>query len=316
MIKEYNNGKVITDGNFSAPVAVSASRFSFPFENERSVRIIEQDYVVRSENFSKQTLGTQHPQYTDAVLVSESGFSNLIGGLVRFTRTFLSFPSYEIILPITSNVQFPAFKEYFQTGTDDDGNPIMTLTDLRTSFSRVVHCDQRIRFVNLASNIDEVAMNDSHIPFDSIQAGAIVIQLSNGKEWVVESVSSSVVSVVDPNDENTTSGFTNATRGGEWIVNDPVFNFDSISIRQKFSPVISNDWGTNGIDIVNSYTKETTNISSVSSSVDYVSSFTSPSVSSYLSYIESESKIQIEDTKIEHFLGTIYKVTNIVTKAL
>ena len=41
MIRKYNNGGVITDGDLTTPVAVDSPRFSFPFENQRDLQLIE-----------------------------------------------------------------------------------------------------------------------------------------------------------------------------------------------------------------------------------------------------------------------------------
>ena len=189
MIKKYNNGKVITDGNFESAVAVSSPRFSFPFENHRSVRLIEQDYVVRSDNYGQLILGSTHPIYTTAVLVRESGFQNIVGGLLRFTRSFLIVPNETFVFPKTSNVTFPSLKYDIEIQDDKTSREI---PDIRDSFSKVVPCEERVTFVNLASNSQAIIENDSHIDSSTIGVGDTIYKHSNKQLYTITESSSGV----------------------------------------------------------------------------------------------------------------------------
>jgi hypothetical protein len=312
MIKKYNNGKVITDGNLSSATMINASRFSFPIENDRSVQVVEQDYVVRAENFAPQNLGTQHPTYTGAILVSEGNFSNMAGGLVRFTRTFLKYPSSEIIIPTTSNVEFPEIKDAVPYA-DDDGETQIGYIVLRNAFSKVVSCEQRVQFVNLLDT-----SSDSGISLNDIETGSRVTREGDSYVWIVAGVSGSGVSVYREDDSSITNNFSGSSRGTSWTAQSQATTFAGITIHKKFTPIVRNQFQSNpnGITYTDQYTGESVSLDAITNSVDYVSSITIPSISQYIAKSQNEEMIRIEDTKIEHFMGTIYKVTNTFTKAL
>ena len=278
MIKKYNNGKVITDGNLSSATMINASRFSFPIENDRSVQVVEQDYVVRAENFAPQNLGTQHPTYTGAILVSEGNFSNMAGGLVRFTRTFLKYPSSEIIIPTTSNVEFPEIKDAV-IGQDDDGEPTIGYFILRNAFSKVVACEQRIQFVDINGT-----SSDSGIPLNDIEIGSRVFRDGDPYVWIVAGVSGSGVSVYREDDESITSNFSGSSRGTSWRVQSGATSFAGITMHKKYTPIIRNQFQSNpnGITYTDQYTGESVSLDAITNSVDYVSSITIPSISQYI----------------------------------
>lgn len=312
MIKKYNNGKVITDGNLASPTMINASRFSFPIENDRSVQIIDQDYVVRSENFVASNFGSQHPTYTDAVFVSEGNFSNMAGGLLRFTRTFLRYPSSEIIIPTTSNVEFPEIKDAV-VGQDDDGEPTIGYFILRNAFSKVVACEQRIQFVDINGT-----SSDSGISLSDIEIGSRVFRDGDPYVWIVAGVSGSGVSVYREDDASITSNFSGSSRGTSWRVQSGATSFAGITMHKKYTPIIRNQFQSypDGFTYTDQYTGESVTMDTISNPVDYVSSATIPSISEYIAETQNETMIRIEDTKIEHFMGSIYKVINTFTKAL
>ena len=82
-------------------------------------------------------------------------------------------------------------------------------------------------------------------------------------------------------------------------------NFDSITINEKFSPYITSTFDS-------SLNLE---INGVINKIDYCSTQTIPSINNYNTMIANKTKIQIEDTKIEKFMGSIYKVVEIFTEA-
>ena len=314
MIKEYNNGKVITDGNFETPIAVSSARFSFPFENHRSVQLIEQDFVVRSENFSKQNLGTMNSIYTEAVLVSETGFSNLIGGLLKFTRTYLKISNQTFVFAKTSNVTFPSLKWDYtleQEGVEFSRN----LSNIRDSFSKVVPCEERVNFVNLASNSKAIVENDSHIDSSSIDVGMEIYDRSSESIYTITEANSGIFTAVNNSNSTDIKNFHLSQRGSVWNIYSPVFNFDSVSINAKFTPYVENTW-ENPFSFLSNYYNLPESVTEIRNPVDFVAFNTTPATEEYFGWIENGTRIRIEDTKIEQFMGHIYKVTELFTKAL
>ena len=298
-IQKYNNGKVIHDGNLTSPLAVSSLRFNFPFENQRDLQIIEQDFVVRAENFSQLPLGTNHETYTNALLLTESNFSSMNGGLVRFTRTFGIIPSTQYVFPTTSNVTFPAYKVNV---TIDD---VTEEVEYRKSITKSVPCEKRVSFVNLASDSDAIIENDSHVNIENIQIGDFIYERETKLIWeIIENNYQSNGNFLATNsgDQKT---FSINGRGNSWNFYKPVFNFDTITINEKFSPYR------------NSIFHESLNflINGVINKIDYCTTDSIPSINGYNSMISNKTKIQIEDTKIEKFMGSIYKVVEIFTEA-
>ena len=136
--------------------------------------------------------------------------------------------------------------------------------------------------------------------------------------WIVAGVSGSGVSVYREDDSSITNYFSGSSRGTSWTAQSQATTFAGITIHKKFTPIVRNQFQSNpnGITYTDQYTGESVSLDAITNSVDYVSSITIPSISQYIAKSQNDEMIRIEDTKIEHFMGTIYKVTNTFTKAL
>lgn len=306
MIRKYNNGGVITDGDLTTPVAVDSPRFSFPFENQRDLQLIEQDFVVRAENFSTLPLGTLHDVYSSASLLSESNFQSMSGGITKFTRTFGIIPSTEYIFPTTLNVTFPKYMhtilQWKGEGTDLELET--TNIDIRKAITKSVQCEKRVRFVNLASDSDQIVENDSHVNIEDIQDGDLIYERSTKKIWEITEVNLDQGKFVATNSGETKT-FTSNNRGSTWNFYKPVFNFNSITIKERFSPYITFEF----VEELNSL------LTGVKNKVDYCTFASVPSIEEYESMIANKTEILVADTQIEQFIGHIYKVSEIYTEA-
>ena len=323
MIVRYKDSEgevqIISDGTFETPVAVSSPRFSFPFNNERSVRLIEQDYVIRGNKFSQIALGTAHPIYSNAKLVEESGFSNLVGGLVQWTRRFLSIPNTVFVLPKTSNFSFPAFKKIQeQTTTDDAGEEQTEEVEIviRENKTKVVPCEERVHFVDLSAGGGNLAENDRHVDISGITEGSLIYNRAEQSVHEITEINSNGYVARNVANNQQTATYSRTQRGSSWNFYAPTLTFESITIRQGFSPVRTHIFDEDSpITWQDAYNLNQQLTESIESSVDYVSDETRPSVDSYIGMIRNEELLQIEDTKIEQFMGHIYKVSETFTKA-
>ena len=323
MIVRYKDseGKVqiISDGTFETPVAVSSPRFSFPFNNERSVRLIEQDYVIRGNRFSQIALGTAHPTYPNAKLVEESGFSNLVGGLVQWTRRFLSIPQTVFIIPKTSNFSFPSFKKTeVQTTTDDEGNEQEEEVEIiiRENKTKVVPCEERVHFVDLSAGGGGLVENDRHVELSAITEGDLIYNRDEESVYEITDINSNGYVARNVANNQQTATYSRTQRGNSWNFYAPTLTFESITIRQGFSPQRTHIFDEDSpITWQDAYNLDQQLTESIESSVDYVSNETRPSIDTYIGMIRTEEFLQIEDTKIEQFMGHIYKVSETFTRA-
>tara|TARA_R110001592_G_scaffold25171_8_gene96034 strand:- start:2755 stop:3378 length:624 start_codon:yes stop_codon:yes gene_type:complete len=111
-------------GNFVTPIRLSIEpKLSFPFRQDLTAIVYEENYVQRADHFVPMALDTPHPEHTNAFLVEESNPSRMNGNLFKWVRKYATIPGNRIEFQ-TTNFSFPAFK----TNSADT-------SELRASFS-------------------------------------------------------------------------------------------------------------------------------------------------------------------------------------
>lgn len=96
--------------NFELPIRVSTTpRKRFPFRQDLTAILYDEDYVQRAEWFIPLPLSTPHPDLEDVFLVGETNPTTRSDGLFRWTRTFASLPATREEWEMAS-FTFPAYK--------------------------------------------------------------------------------------------------------------------------------------------------------------------------------------------------------------
>ena len=96
--------------DFIAPVKLTVTpRKSYPFRQDLTAVLYQDDFIQRAEYFEPLALDQIHPQYSDAYLVNESDPALESDGLVRFTRSFATVPADRTEFG-RGGFTFPAYK--------------------------------------------------------------------------------------------------------------------------------------------------------------------------------------------------------------
>lgn len=97
-------------GNFVTPIRTSIEpKVYYPFRQDLTAIIYEEEYVQRADHFTPMALDTPHPEKTDAYLIEESNPSRINGNLFKWVRKFATIPGTRTEFQST-NFSFPAFK--------------------------------------------------------------------------------------------------------------------------------------------------------------------------------------------------------------
>ena len=97
-------------GNFVTPILISKEpKVTFPFRQDLTAVIYEEEYVQRADHFSPMVLDTPHPHFTKAFLINESNPSRVNGSLFKWTRSYSTIPANRVEFQ-TTNFSFPAYK--------------------------------------------------------------------------------------------------------------------------------------------------------------------------------------------------------------
>ena len=104
--------------DFELPIRLTTTpRKRFPFRQDLSAILYEEDYVQRAEFFEPLPLDSPHPSIEDAWLVAESDPTTRSDGLFRWTRTFATIPATRTEWEMTT-FNFPAYKTTAATASN------------------------------------------------------------------------------------------------------------------------------------------------------------------------------------------------------
>ena len=96
--------------DFELAIRVSTSpRKRFPFRQDLTAILYDEDFIQRAEFFAPLPLSTPHPDLEDVFLVGETNPTTRADGLFRWTRTFASLPATREEWEMAS-FTFPAYK--------------------------------------------------------------------------------------------------------------------------------------------------------------------------------------------------------------
>tara|TARA_R100001463_G_scaffold126466_1_gene184194 strand:+ start:13510 stop:14469 length:960 start_codon:yes stop_codon:yes gene_type:complete len=310
------------DGNFVRPVAIKAARTTYPIQNFNSLKLYFQDFVQLASEYTVPQIGITHPVHANAILVEESNFSNLAGGLFSFTRTFCEFPTTQYEQPVLISYAFPGFKSLepqYTTEIDEDGNTTSTLTDFkeriwRNPITKQVTGRQVVQWHNLLDNTNaktitlqkgEITLSTAILYKEQIYYPTEILENSDFKIFF--------------NDVEITLKFTRQGKGqDDWqavaaLANG--YNFDNLEITDQFKifdkkrTVEQSTSTVEGQEVINTYTK----IGS-SEETNFLSTTSSPSEATYQNYITDGVEIQPNETVVEQFIGSIYTTKNTLIK--
>ena len=96
--------------NFTKAIRLSVNpRKRFPFRQDLSAILYDEDYIQRPEFFAPLPLDSLHPDIEGAFLVNESNPNARADGLFRWVRTYASLPGERTEFEMTS-FSFPSYK--------------------------------------------------------------------------------------------------------------------------------------------------------------------------------------------------------------
>lgn len=317
------NSNITYDGQFTRPQAIKAARTTYPIQNFNSLKLFHQDFVQLASEYTVPQIGITHPVHANAILVEESNFSNLEGGLFSFTRTFCEFPTTQYEQPVLISYAFPGLKSLepqYTTETDEDGNTISTLSDFqeriwRNPISKQVTGRQVVQWHNLLDNTNAKTI--------TLQEGEITLETAVlYKEQIyypTEILGNSDFKIFFNNVEITLQ-FTRQGPGQDgWqaiaaLANG--FSFESLEITDQFKifdqkkTVEQTTSTVDGQAVISSYVKtgslEETN---------FLSTTSNPTEATYQTYVSEGVEIQPNATTVEQFIGSIYTTKTTYIKA-
>jgi len=142
--------------NFTKPIRVSVNpRRRFPFPQDLTAVLYDDDFVQRAEFFEPLPLGYPHPDIEDAVLVEESPPSVRQDGLFRWTRTFASIPGNRTEFE-TTTYTFPAYK-----------STSASTSEIRANFSQKVVAKAVYSYVSTDDPESDLVIVDKFQPLDA-----------------------------------------------------------------------------------------------------------------------------------------------------
>ena len=149
--------------DFEKPIRLTTTpRKRFPFRQDLTAILYDEDYVQRAEFFSPLPLDTPHPDIEDVFLVGESNPTTRSDGLFRWTRTFASTPGTREEWEMSS-FTFPIYKS---TSADT--------SNLRDNFTRAVvakaiysyvHTSDPATDLNIASIFQPIDTSSNNVDF-------------------------------------------------------------------------------------------------------------------------------------------------------
>lgn len=106
-------------GNFLTPIKLTQfPRKRFPFRQDLSAIIYEEEYVQRVDYFVPLALSTPHPVHTNAFLVEESDPKLMkSSGLFQWTRSYATLPAERTEFQ-TTNFTFPSYRTSSSSTTE------------------------------------------------------------------------------------------------------------------------------------------------------------------------------------------------------
>tara|TARA_R110000772_G_scaffold79867_5_gene170782 strand:+ start:3042 stop:3965 length:924 start_codon:yes stop_codon:yes gene_type:complete len=303
------------DGQFTRPQAIKAARTTYPIQNFNSLKLYDQDYVQLAETYTVPQIGITHPVHSAAILVEESNFSNLPGGLFSFTRTFCEFPGSEYTEPVLINYTFPGFKNQYPTYKVENGivsidkyeDVIWSSPTAKQSTGRKL-----IKWHNL---LDAENNTFETITFAEL-ATSTAIQYKNQIYYPLE---------IYPNESfdilvnGVIKKLNMGQQGGVWDAVEALadgFNFNNlqskiikpfkVTDKKKVTVQVNNNSSIGSQEQLSPFDEETT----------FCSPTSSPTWAEYKNMISTGHEIVPFETEVTKFMGSIYTTATTYLKAL
>lgn len=318
------NNSIIYDGNFTQATPIKAPRVKYPIPNFLELVIYNQDYVQLSATHRPPTLGAQHPIYANAILVEETGHTNLPGGLISFTRTFCTVPSSSFRTPVLLSYSFPGYKNYTPKWTNTHTtNNIRTyqVTEWKERIWREpkpkeVIGNQTTTWHNLLapeySETNEITLPEFSTNTPILYKGQIyypTVIHPNG-DFIINNAAKTQFSF----------GLQSLrTDGTGWQAVSKVadgYSFDGLDVKQAFQ--ITDARKTTQEQLYNFNGEERVFYQTIYGTVEqtnYTSPTSSPTSIEYTAMRNNGQEINAQATQIEQFIGCIYVTKDVTVKA-
>lgn len=322
------NNSIIYDGNFTQATPIKAPRVKYPIPNFLELVIYNQDYVQLAATHRPPTLGAQHPIYANAILVEETGHTNLPGGLLSFTRTFCTVPTNSFRTPVLLSYSFPGYKSYTPKWTNThtiNGNRTYQVTEWKERIWREpkpkeVVGNQTTTWHNLLaaeySETKEIELPEFSTSTPILYGGHIyypTVIHSNGS-FVINNASKTQLTF---GSQALRADMSNNYNG--WQAVDKVadgYSFDGLNIQQAFQITDSRKtieerlYFTSGEERVFYQT-----IYGTVEQTNYTSPTSSPTSLEYTTMRNNQEEILAQATQVEQFIGCIYVTKDVTVKA-
>ena len=142
--------------NFEKAIRLSVDpRKRFPFRQDLTAILYDEDYVQRAEFFEPLPLDTPHPELEGVFLVNESNPTTRSDGLFRWVRTYASVPGSRTEFEMTG-FTFPSYKT--TSGSTEN---------LRENFTRSVVAKVVYSYVHTTDPANDLTLSRMFSPVDS-----------------------------------------------------------------------------------------------------------------------------------------------------
>ena len=321
------NNTIIYDGDFSNATPIKAPRLKYPIPNFLELVIYNQDYVQLASTHQPPTLGAQHPIYANAILVEETGHTNLPGGLLNFTRTFCTVPTNSFRTPVLLSYSFPGYKSYTPkwTNTDTvDGNKNYQITEWKERIWREPRPKQVIgNQVTTWHNLLAAEYSETK-EIEQAQFSFSTPILYKGQIYYPN--------VINPNGSfrindlpNTQFSFSSQALRSDTLNNygwqavgkvADGYSFDGLNIEEAFK--VTDSRKTIEEKLYTTYGEERILYQTIYGSgeqTNYTSPSSSPTSEEYTTMRNNQVEIRTQDTQVEQFIGCIYVTKDVTVKA-
>lgn len=293
------------DLNLAVPLKTPT--INYPIPNFPQLIVYTQEYAQKASKYQPPALGISHHLYKDAILAEEGQPTAMGGGLVRFSRQFVSLPNQIYKEPVVVSYTYPGKKvrvswkrEYTEDGTAEYKR--VDNQTIREPQTMSVIGRKETEFINLlspqfAQKTTEVGQNTplrvgKEIVYPTIINGKLYIYI-NGKRTALEDLDSSEYQPLT------------APPNG--------FDFSQVKIEPGFQVTAMRDVFTENGARFFFYGQA---VGAKEEATDFLyDQFSTPTASEYKRMVDDQTELQVETTMLEQFKGTIYSKTRTFVKA-